>query len=52
MSRLGGGAIARNRVEPVLDALAGYASVTNDDVCRVAERVFGSARATVAVGPA
>ena len=35
MSRLGGGAIARNRVEPVLDALAGYAAVTNDDVCRV-----------------
>jgi predicted Zn-dependent peptidase len=52
MSRLGGSAIALDRVEPVLDALAGYAAVANDDVRRVAERVFGGDRATVSVGPA
>jgi hypothetical protein len=51
MSRLGGGAVARGHVEPLAEALAGYAAVTNDDVRRVAARVFDGDRATVLVGP-
>jgi predicted Zn-dependent peptidase len=51
MSRLGGGAVARGHVEPLAEALAGYAAVTNDDVRRVAARIFDGDRATVLVGP-
>ncbi|MCC6225925.1 MAG: insulinase family protein [Microthrixaceae bacterium] len=51
MSRLGHNLIAEGHVESVTDVFASLAAVTNDDVRRVAERVFGGARAEVAVGP-
>lgn len=51
MSRLGHNLVAENRVESVSEVFAGLAAVTNDDVVRVADRVFGGTRAEVAVGP-
>jgi hypothetical protein len=43
--------LARGGIEPVADALAGYALVTNDDVRRIGERIFTAPRTAVRVGP-
>jgi predicted Zn-dependent peptidase len=51
MARLGGGELARGGIEPVADALQGYAKVTNDDVRRIGERIFTAPRTAVSVGP-
>jgi len=51
MGRLGAAMSALDRVESVSEAFASYGSVSNDDVRRVAERVFGGPHATVIVGP-
>ena len=51
MARLGSGEITRGSAIPLDEVLAGYRSVTNDDVARVARRVFGGPSSVVAVGP-
>lgn len=51
MSRLGVSETMRGRIVPIAEHLAGLEAVTEDDVVRVAERVLGSPRALVVVGP-
>lgn len=51
MSRLGSSMVARGHVESPTEAFVGYGAVTNSDVRRLAERVFGGPRSEVAVGP-
>jgi predicted Zn-dependent peptidase len=51
MARLGAGELTKRGVVPITETLDGFASVGQDDVVRVARRVFGGASSTVAVGP-
>jgi predicted Zn-dependent peptidase len=51
MARIGGSEISRGEILPVDEHIARIRAVTVDDLNRVLERVFGSRRATVVVGP-
>jgi predicted Zn-dependent peptidase len=51
MTRLGVSETMRGGVTPIADHLARLEAVTDDDVVRVAERVFGSPRVLSSVGP-
>jgi predicted Zn-dependent peptidase len=51
MSRLGVSEAMRGRVTPIAAHLARLESVTEADVVRVAERVFGPSRVLSLVGP-
>jgi predicted Zn-dependent peptidase len=51
MTRLGVSETMRGGVTPIVEHLARLEAVTDDDVVRVAERVFGSPRVLSSVGP-
>ena len=51
MSRLGSSITSRGRVVPIAESLAGIDAVTDDDVRRVAQRIFGQTMVTSAIGP-